>query len=167
MFGNFAVFLHEVKNAYLFKVCLKAGLFAIVYKSHKHKGPSWIQVTSWPWLYFNKLSWLHLSRIIMLWSFRSERCLHTVDNNRYLFYSLCGLPLFFRKNLRKFALTTTCFSIWRATHLSITSAVKSSPSTTQQRSFVGSYWKLEGWEEAGGWVSFLNSTQLPAMFLYG
>lgn len=74
------------------------------------------------------------------------------------FPSLGGSPLFLRKNRRKFALITTCSSIWRVTRLSITSAVRSSPSTTQQKSFAGSSWKPEGYEcqeEAGAWVTFL------------
>lgn len=77
-----------------------------------------------------------------------HKCWSGPDDWQSLFSScsfLNGLPLFLRKNLRKFALITTCSFIWRATHLSIISAARSSPSTTQQRSFVGSYWKPEEW----------------------
>lgn len=62
--------------------------------------------------------------------------------------SLCSgdfMPVL-RKNRRKFASTTTSFCTWTAIHRWITFAARSSPSTTQQRSFEGSCWRLEGCE---------------------
>ncbi|XP_069374701.1 protein AF-9 isoform X2 [Paralichthys olivaceus] len=69
---------------------------------------------------------------------------YKVEESGYAGFILPIEVYFKNKNRRKSASTTTCSSTWTATRLSIISVARSSPSTTQRRSFVGSCLKPEG-----------------------
>lgn len=127
-----------------------AGFILPIEVYFKNKVPSFVQTCNcyYPYKQVSLICYIELNQ-----SKQHCDCAHWVN--------VIFLSLFTRKNQKKCALTTICSCTWRAIHLSIISAVKSSHSITLLKSSAGSCSRLEGyvanlWEQDGRAIYFFE-----------